>query len=237
LAIIPYTGPLLGYFVSARALNRVAWFAPLGIGLVVIGKTVLELIQTRVRVNTPQSESIVKNIYSRIPLWGFALLLIFGLGSPTMVDVVRSLPDLASLLSFHRQLGQVGAFISSNNPEPVTIFTLNETDDYLPGISASANPITHRERDLTKGHPFQYVFTPQELKERENDSRILRSLDAEIPQDVRQALFDKYKVKYILADIPQVETYLEIVKQNQQELEIVYQTKDFVLLQVNSFAG
>lgn len=154
-----------------------------------------------------------------------------------MIDVLRSAPNLVNYLNFHRQLGQVGAFISGNNPEHVAVITLNETDDYIPGISSRAKPVSYRDRDETKGHTFNYVFTSQELDDRKSDSEIIRSLEPEIPFDVRKALLDKYEIKYILADTYQVEAYLEIMNQNGKLIEIVYQTDDFTLLQVNRVDG
>jgi hypothetical protein len=238
LAMIPYTGWLLGYFVSARMIFRVSWFAPLGIGLVIIGKTVLGFIQTRIIPKIRPlgwSEKIEKSAYSRIYLWGLAFILLFGLGSPTMVEVIRSAPNLLSTLNFHRQLGQVGAYISRNSSEKVTVITLNATDNYLPGISANAKPISFREE--SKDFEIKYVFTSEELDERQRDSRVIQSLEAEIPFDVRRDLIDRYEIKYILADTQQAEMYLEIMNQNGPMLESVYQTKDFTLLQINSVDG
>ena len=47
--------------------------------------------------------------------------------------------------SFHRQLADVGDYISKNNSKKVTVITLNDTDNYLPGVSAKAIPVTFRE--------------------------------------------------------------------------------------------
>ena len=149
-----------------------------------------------------------------------------------MVDVVRSSPNLVDTLNFHRQLGQVGAFISSQNIEQVTVVTLNATDDYMPGVSAVSKPISYRDRDETKNHNFNYFLSLQELETRQKDSEIIRSLVTDVPFNLRVGLLEKYKVKYILANSDQVDRYLEIMNQDIHLLDSVYQTKDFTLLQL-----
>jgi hypothetical protein len=233
LTMIPYTAWLLGYIASARMLIRGSWFAPLGIGLVMIVKTAVEFIDEIIKKKRfVRWEKITRGTYARIYLWGFAFMLMLGLGSPTMVEVIRSIPSLASTLSFYRQLGQVGAYISNNNLEKVAVITLNATDNYLPGVSASAKPISFRDEAKFE---VEYFLTLQEHDERHRDSGIIQSLEAGIPLDKRRALINKYEIRYILADTQQVETYLKIMNQNNPLLEIVYQTRDFTLFQVNGF--
>ncbi|MBN1668553.1 MAG: hypothetical protein JW862_15770 [Anaerolineales bacterium] len=233
--VFPYTGWLIGQFVSARLLNRALWFAPLGIGFVVIARTGWDLIRDRLAVQLSKGSGenrFLQGVSARLPLWGFTLLLMMGLASPTTIVVIRSFPVLADYLSFHRQLAQVGDFVSASQSSPVRMVTLNETDDYLPGVSANAKPISFRDRDLTKGHSFNYFFSSQELAEREHARKLVSSLDPGVSLTERREIIEKYEIRYILADPQQVESYLEIMNQDFQ-LQIVFQSDDFVLLSVN----
>jgi hypothetical protein len=232
LTLIPYTGWLFGYFVSARMIFRASWFAPLGIGSVIIVKTVLGFIEVRISTNRKSvlgSEKTLDGASPRMLLWGVAFLLMFGLGSPSMIDVVQGIPHLAGMLSFHRQLGQVGAYISNNNAEKVGVITLNGTDNFLPGISSSAKPISFRDEAHFE---VEYFLTPQEHNERQQDSKIIQSMETNTSLDDRWELIEKYEIKYILADKKQVESYIKIMNQNRQLVEIVYQTRDFVMFEV-----
>ena len=63
----------------------------------------------------------------------------------------------------------------------------------------------------------------------------IQSLEMDIPLDERRAVLNKYEIKYILANTQQAEAYQKIMNQNHQLIDIVYQTEDFTLFQVNNF--
>jgi len=46
-ATIPYTGWILGYFVSGRMISRASWFLPLGIGIVLIWDSTNKFLKTQ----------------------------------------------------------------------------------------------------------------------------------------------------------------------------------------------
>ncbi|MBN1668554.1 MAG: hypothetical protein JW862_15775 [Anaerolineales bacterium] len=225
LAMIPYTAWIMGVIVSVRMLYRISWFAPLGLGVIVILKTGAKIIKNQIRPDS-KSATLFRRLSTHIPIWGFAFLVILSLGSPIMIDVIRSIPRLDDQLSFHRQLGQLGDYLSNHNPEPVKVITLNGTDNYLPGISASAKPVVFREGK-------DYMFTPEERAERIKDVQILQSLDVGISWEIRQALLEKYEIQYIVADQQQVAAYQETMNNASQSLPIVFQTDDFVLFRID----
>ena len=238
LSLIPYTGRLLGYLVSARMLFRASWFAPLGLGVVAILKVCSDFIASSIShvLKNPNYRWLQKSLtgmYSRLPMWGFTFFVVVGLASPSTWRVIDHAPILIPEWNFHRQLADVGDYISKNNSKDVTVITLNDTDNFLPGISATAIPISFREE--ANEYVIKYFFTYQELEERKNESDIIQSLDPLIPVCDRISIIKKYQVKYILADTWQADQFMNIMNQHTEKLiEPVFKTNDFILFEVKS---
>jgi hypothetical protein len=235
LALIPYTGWLLGYIVSARMLFRASWFAPLGLGVIAILKVCSDFIIKRISLISKSNnhhllEKALRMFYSWLPMLGFTFFVLMSLASPSTWRVVNHAPILIPKWDFYRQLADVGDYISRNNSKKVTVITLNDTDNFLPGISAKATPISFREEAKFE---VEYFFTDQELEERKNESDIIQSLDPSIPLDDRLLIIKKYKVKYILGDTWQANQFMNIMNHNEKLIEPVFRTADFVLFEVS----
>ena len=237
LSLIPYTGRFLGYLVSARMLFRASWFAPLGLGVVAVLKVCSDFIASSIShmskdPNYRWLQKSLTGIYSRLPMWGFTFFVVVGLASPSTWRVIDHAPILIPEWRFHRQLAEVGDYISKNNSKEVTVITLNDTDNYLPGISAKAIPVSFRE----EGDDFviKYFFTSRELEERRYESDIVQSLNPFIPVCDRLAIIKKYQVKYILADTWQADQFMNIMNHNEKLIEPVFKTNDFILFEAKS---
>jgi hypothetical protein len=237
LALIPYTGPLLGYIVSARMLFRASWFAPLGLGVVAILIVCSDFVTKSISQISKGSrhrwlEKPLTGLYSRLPMLGFTFFVMVGLASPSTWLVTNHAPILIPTWNFNRQLAEVGDYMSKNNSKKVTVITLNDTDDFLPGVSAKAIPVTFREKG--GGVAIHYFFTDQEYEERINESDIIQSLDPLVPVSDRIPIIKKYKIKYILADTWQANQFRTIMNSGDKLIEPVFRTDDFELFEVRS---
>lgn len=236
LSLIPYTGRLLGYIISARMLFRASWFAPFGLGVVVILKVCSDFISTRISpvlksYNPRWLEKPLTGLYSRLPMLGFTFFVVFSLASPSMWFVINYAPDLIPVWNFNKQLADVGNYISENNSKKVTVITLNDTDNYLPGISAKAIPVSFREEARFVIH---YFFTDQELEERRNEGDIIQSLDPLISARDRIPIIKEYQVRYFLADTWQADQFMKIMNHRDKLIRSVFRTDDFVLFEVRA---
>lgn len=236
LALIPHTGRLLGYIIGARMLFRASWFAPLGLGVVASLKVCADFIAKSISFISSSNnhrwlEKTLTGLYSRLPMLGFTFFIMVGLASPSVWLVTNHAPILIPTWNFYRQLADVGDYMSKNNSKKVTVITLNDTDDFLPGVSAKAIPVTFREESGTAIH---YFFTDQEFEERKNESDMIQSLDPLIPIRNRIPIIKKYKVKYILADTWQADQFMTIMNSGDKLIEPVFRTDDFVLFEVRS---
>ena len=237
LSLIPYTGPLLGYIIGARMLFRASWFAPFGLGVVTILKVCADIITTSISHLSKSYthrwlEKSLTGLYSRLPMLGFTFFVMVGLASPSTWRVINHATILIPEWSFHRQLADVGDYISKNNSKKVTVITLNDTDNYLPGVSAKAIPVTFREGG--GGEAIHYFFSDQEYEERINESDIIQSLDPLVPVSDRIPMIKKYQVHYILADTWQADKFMKIMNSDDKLIEPVFKTDDFVLFEVRS---
>lgn len=237
LALIPYTGRLLGYIVSARMLFRASWFAPLGLGVVAILIVCSDFVTKSISQISKSShhrwlEKPLTGLYSRLPMLGFTFFVMVGLASPSTWLVTNHAPILIPTWNFYRQLAEVGDYMSKNNSKKVTVITLNDTDDFLPGVSAKAIPVTFREK--AGGAAIHYFFTDQEFEERINESDIIQSLDPLVPVSDRIPIIKKYKIKYILADTWQANQFMTIMNSGDKLIEPVFRTDDFELFEVRS---
>jgi hypothetical protein len=237
LALIPHTGRLLGYIIGARMLFRASWFAPLGIGVIAILKVCSDFIATGISQisnsnNIRWLEKPLLGLYSRLPMLGFTFIVMVGLASPSTWRVLDHAPILIPRWNFYRQLAKVGEYISKNNSEKVTVISLNDTDNFLPGISAKAKPVSFREE--ASRFVFHYFFTDQELVERRNESDIIQSLDPLISVCDRISVIKKYQVKYFLTDTWQANQFIDIMNQKYKLIEPVLGTDDFLLFEVRN---
>jgi hypothetical protein len=218
-------------------LFRASWFAPLGLGVIASLKVCADFIAKSISFisrsnNHRWLQKPLTGLYSRLPMLGFTFFMMVGLASPSTWLVTNHAPILIPTWNFYRQLAEVGDYMSKNNSKKVTVITLNDTDDFLPGVSAKAIPVTFREK--AGGAAIHYFFTDQEFEERINESDIIQSLDPLIPIRDRIPLIIKYKVKYILADTGQADQFMTIMNSADKLIEPVFRTDDFVLFEVRS---
>ncbi|HEX2935325.1 MAG TPA: hypothetical protein VHO72_08225, partial [Bacteroidales bacterium] len=195
-ATIPYTGWILGYFISARMLPRVSWFSPMGLAGALLITFLLEgmkLIKAREKLvkspekNPRQLDSTTK---------GFMVELMFA--AIMLVSVLFPRAEAYfEVLDSNQQLARVGQYIDQSAETFATTIALDYTTiQLLPSVSAQASLISFREeKDY---NPHNYFLSIDQIHERMDASNTIRSLEASIPADERCRLLEKYHVEFVL---------------------------------------
>jgi hypothetical protein len=184
LGVIPYTGWLLGYLVSARMLWRVPWMFSAGMASVVLVNELLEFIFRR-------SSSQIKRQFSTgsITLGLVFLVSLVLISSFSVTSYVKQWQGLTTLDDKKNKL-QVFTDLGNdleNKLETVSVFVApREISDYLPGISSKSKVVFFRS----------VLMTPQYVDP--NKLNLVFSQDMSISLKQRMNILTKYHVDYIL---------------------------------------
>jgi hypothetical protein len=194
LCAIPYTGWLVGYFVSARMLWRVPWMLPIGL----ITFSLLKELFKKVQHYLPSglADGFISTQKLNLSIVAICLLLVFyyselvyqyqGQSTKTQLDGYRN------QLS---QLSELGNYLESHIERPSRFIAPSELMNYLPGISSKSKVVVFRVREWT---PYP-VDT--------NEIGIIFSNSSAVSAQERMHALAKYKIQYILVDQPLLEKY------------------------------
>jgi hypothetical protein len=223
LATLPYTGWILGYFVSARMISRAAWFSPLGLGGILVFQSIMDWFK---RISAAGKRQITLDERRRV-FWGVIVVLLFV--SPFLViSVLQRIPLYFERLDHNKQLAAIGHFIDNNTFSPTTVIALNYRDvQLLPAVSAHANLISFREELAYNGHnnflPLDEIYT------RIDDSNTIRSLEL---SNEKCPLLEKYALRFIVSGIDDLERFEQTLAACHVEVERMYQGSDLVLVEI-----
>ena len=228
-ATIPYTGWILGYFVSARLISRASWFSPLGLAGVLVFRSIIDCLMAG-----PVFGKFIRSyVYKIKRTTGLSAGILVSLVFMVIMLVVTVLPRATpyfKVLDYYWQLSQIGAYIDRNTNEATTVIALDYWDiQMLPGVSAHANLISFREEK--EFNPHNYFFSIEEIHERMDASNIIRSVDATIPAGKRCAIMDKYDVRFVIAKPDNAELFANLVDACEKNLVNVFETMNMILLE------
>lgn len=254
LAAIPYTGWVLGYFISARMISRVSWFLPLGLsgGILIMlfqewmskNEVCLRWKESPVPSFTGEngsvaqggsvSASFVKSFRSRDkPIDPFVRGSLTGLmftGILLISVVIPRSSDYFEVLNRNLQLARVGAYIDRVGDSPTTVIALAYSDlQLLPSVSARASLISFREEK--EYNPHNYFLPIEVVQNRVDDSNIIRSLDPSVASEDKCTLLDAYEIRFLLARIENVEQYLSLMGACKERFIVSLVTSDMILLE------
>ncbi|MFZ5909480.1 MAG: hypothetical protein ACOYYU_05645 [Chloroflexota bacterium] len=223
LAAIPYTGWILGYFVSARLISRTAWFAPLGLSAAIL------LLSARDWLACSKiGAQLLLSHRRRLLFLATALCAVFS--TPFTVLTASRLPAYFDLLDDSLQRVQIGSYIDRYSNGPVMVIALEYADILLlPSVSANARLISFREELDYNG--FNNFMPLEQIHERIYASNTIRSLETTEPVGEKCKLLQEYEVKFVIAPVEDVSPYRSSVRACGLEAEIVFETGDLVLLE------
>lgn len=220
LVAIPYTGWIFGYFTDARLIYRASWFAPLGLGSVVILQSVTSRIK-KIQIYSKRNNLIM------------LFCFLFTLPVFAFMNVPR-IPAFFVVLDRNIQLAQIGSVIDSKSQNQVVSIGLEDSDMLLlPGISAKTMLISFREEKLDNGH--NHYLTEVEIEERIYASNAIRSLSTDQMASVERCKYiNQFEVQFVIANIKDANLYMRLVRQCGIAIEKIFQTEDKALLQIQS---
>lgn len=183
---IPYTGWLVGYFVSAGMLWRSPWLFPIGlIGIVLFAdsaKVALHKVP-----GLPQFQRFFEPA-----ILGFTSILCIAVISYSSIHKHHTLlPAMISLNNYENNLERLtilGNYLESHLEQPSVFAAPLELMNYLPGLSSKAKVVFFRTS----------LFTPHRVNIEE--VKLLFSPDTSIPIKRRMNILRRYHVEYVLIE-------------------------------------
>jgi hypothetical protein len=210
LAFIPYTGWLVGYFVSARMLWRTPWMLPAGLISAILITEAFKLTLRKIPVDV-----LSKISAERASLAATVVACLFSIGYFSTHAYKAEWQALAGLENYRNTLARlaaVGNYLENNLERPSTFVAPAQASniipdlfsqsmmDYLPGLSSKSKVVSFRNYpspypvDMDK---INLVFSPDEtvtIKQRVN---ILKR------HHIQYVLVDNWPLKDYYANHPQ----------------------------------
>lgn len=191
LAGIPFTGWIIGYFLSAWALERTTWLFPFGLSVVFLLQSLRDGTKTGLALKEWVRRLEIKTRILNLPL---ILSVIFTSGILLLYMREQGLPDLSRFETKSRRyvdIAAVGQYLDQHIPEQAVVIGSEDLNDLIPGVSSKAKLVTFRTSDFFS----MALFPVKEIEQRISDRRALFS--ATTPPEIKLQLLEKYNVEYL----------------------------------------
>lgn len=194
LATIPYTGWLVGYFVSARLLLRASWMMQFGLIGTLLLFECIKYVLYKVRRHDQVQISVDRVV------WGIITTISLVAISYFYVPYVsrggwRPLTTLNQYRNNLQSLGRLGEYIENNISAASVFVAPAGLRDYLPGISSKSKVVFFREK--------QFSLYPVEMGKID----LISSPDASVNiTDIVNTLTE-YHINYILTKNSSLKDY------------------------------
>jgi hypothetical protein len=193
LCAFPYTGWLLGYFVSPRMLWRSPWLFPIGLVGVNLVMDALKAISTKMTVASSREVFTQRNAFISILVTCIVLISYFSI-----YEYQKRWHTLERLREYRVTLEEkavLGDYIEANIEQPSVFLASYEMMNYLPGLSSKAKVVYFRSSIYTR-HPVS----------REKINLVL-SADESFSLKKRMEVLRKYRVQYLLIEDASLKEY------------------------------
>lgn len=185
VTLLPFTGWIVGKFVTARMLWRTPWLLPIGMfGLVLLEEAASFLakkLPARFKINVG---GMLINILllSGIAIAGYFTYGVYGSRWKAYEARDEYKKNLAELV-------QVGKFLESNIDQPSIFIANQKTMPYLPGLSSKADVVFFRTANFTK------AIIPEPISQEE--IAIILSSKSSATIERRVEILRQYNIQYI----------------------------------------
>lgn len=226
LALIPYTGWLIGYVVSARMLWRIPWVFPIGLGCLLLLKEPIHASVKIIKAHGLRLRHLQENMFF------FSTLAIF-IGVVSYLAIFTRQGEWTNLLRKHeyqinlKRLASLGDYLEKHVEKPARFITPGELKtpmyglfsqdimDYLPGLSSKSKSVY-----------FRYWKSLTSTEQAETDLLFITNGSVNFQQ--KKGIMLKYQIDFILTDDPQLYEHFF----SRPELFSIKETAGFWIIQL-----
>ncbi len=190
LAWIPFTGWIIGYFLSAWMLERALWLFPFGLSSIFA----LTIIRDFARTRRPIKNSAAANLLLA-PNWSLLTITFLTLGLFFLYVRENNLPDFEKFTrktQRYKDIALAGQAMDRQIMGQAYVMGSQNLNDLIPGITLKTNLITYRISDPAN----MLYFTQAERERRIADTAAIFSKST--PAEDKLSLLEKYNVRFLL---------------------------------------
>jgi hypothetical protein len=204
LAVLPFTGWIIGYFLSAWMLERAAWLFPFGLSTVYLFLTIKSYSRDGRRIKPPSSTD---NYFSENLAALSTAILSIGLFLLYMHE--NNLPDIGKFMTKsqrYHDLAVAGQVLDHQISDQAFVIGSPNLNDLIPGLSWKSKLITFRIADPSN-MPY---YSPEERNEKISDSERIfsRSLSA----DKKMDLLEKHNIRFLFLQPFDLRLFNELIE-------------------------
>lgn len=204
LAVIPFTGWIIGYFLSAWMLERAVWLFPFGLSTVYIISTIKSYSQPGQDV---KALSLIDSFLSENLAVTATTILSIGLFLLYMHE--KSLPDIEKFISKsqrYQDLAVAGQVLDHQISDQAFVIGSPNLNDLIPGLSWKSKLITFRIADPSN----MSYYTPEERDERISDSK--RIFSASLSSENKMRLIENQHIRFLFLQPFDLRLFNELIQ-------------------------
>ena len=224
LAWFPFTGWIIGYFLSAYMLERALWLFPFGLS------TVFTFLVIRERVKTRKSLQKFSSIVASIsPNWQLFAVTAFAMGMFILYMLESDLPDIekfAAKSQRYQGLAVAGQELDRQVSDYAYVVGSPQLNDLIPGISARSKIITYR---ISQPSNMSY-FSDVQREERILDTKKMFSKTLS-PED-KMHLLEKYDVQFLFLQSFDLRLFTDLIASYPDRIKVI-EIGGVIILQID----
>lgn len=224
LAWIPFTGWIIGYFLSAWMLERAVWLFPFGLSAVFLVLAIREHLKAgRAAGATSKARS---NTSSN---WALMLLTVLTLGVFILYMHENALPDFEKFKAKtqrYQGLAAAGQELDRRISDEAYVIGSEQLNDLIPGISSKSKLIVFR---ISQPSNMPY-FSEAQREERISDVKSLFSRN--LPAEDKMLLLEKYDVRFLFLQSFDLRLFEDLTTRYPERTEVI-EVGGVILLQID----
>lgn len=223
VAGFPLTGWIIGYFLSAWALERAVWLFPFGLSAVFLLLSIRDQTSIGQRVH-----AWIKTLEAWVKIPNLALVSVAILTSLVFLLYMRehNLPDLAKFESNSRRftdIALVGRYIDDHVQEQVYVIGSDVLNDLIPSVSSRGKVITFRTSDFFS----MSLFPVEEIRQRITDRHVILSETA--TPETKMEMLRKYDIRFIVLTRADRELFTDLLAKYPDQMKMEKVERFFVI--------
>ena len=187
LAWFPFSGWIIGYFLSAYMLERAVWLFPFGLSVIYTITFITDHINSKKPFKTFPRVSISPN-------WLLMAVTTFAIGIFSLYIHENDLPDFEKFIAKsqrYQDLAAAGQELDRQISDHAFVAGSPQLNDLIPGVSSKSKLITFR---ISQASHMQY-FSNAQREERISDTNKIFSKS--LSPEEKMLLIEKYDIRFL----------------------------------------